>query len=309
MTGSVADALLVVVGVGALWLGAVAFVTGATRVARALGVPGLVVGLTVVSFGTSAPEFAVTIDAALTGNAAVSLGNVVGSNVVNLGFILGGAALVRALPVSQALVRRDTTVMVASVVVLLVFLRDGAVSRVEGALLVVGLLAYLVVLVRSGGDRFRPANDADEIGWFDPVRALVGLALIVGGAHALVTGGVGIAARAGVSDWVIGVTVVAMGTSTPEFATSMVAAYRGRANVAAGNVVGSCVFNVLGVLGLATVIRPLSVGPVGTQGTLWLLGISVVAALLFWSRETLSRVEGAVLVVLNAVDWVLDLLV
>jgi len=307
MTGPLADALLVVVGVAGLWLGAVAFVTGATRVARALGVPGLVVGLTVVSLGTSAPEFAVTIDAALTGNAAISLGNVVGSNVVNLGFILGGAALVRALPVSRELVRRDTSVMVASVLVLLVFLRDGAVSRTEGVLLVLALVAYLAVLVRSGGDRFRPANDAEEVGWFDSVRALVGLALIVGGAHALVTGGVGIAARAGVSDWVIGVTVVALGTSTPEFATSVVAAYRGRTNVAAGNVVGSCVFNVLGVLGVASVIRPLSVGPVATRGTLWLLGISVVVAVLFWSRNTLSRPEGVVLVGLNALDWVLDI--
>jgi len=306
MTGPLADALFVVVGVGALWLGAVAFVTGATRIARALGVPSLVVGLTVVSFGTSAPEFAVTIDAALTGNAAVSLGNVVGSNVVNLGFILGGAALLRALPVSRELVRRDTSVMLVSVLVLLVFLRDGTVSRTEGVLLVLALVAYLAVLVRSGGDRFRPANDADEVAWFDAVRALVGLALIVGGAHTLVTGGVGIAARAGVSDWVIGVTVVAFGTSTPEFATSVVAAYRGRTNVAAGNVVGSCVFNVFGVLGLATVIRPLSVGPVGVQGTLWLLGVSVVVAALFWSRNTLSRLEGGLLVALNAVDWIAD---
>jgi cation:H+ antiporter len=307
MVNPVADVLLVAVGVAALWLGAVGFVGGATKVARALGVPGLIVGLTVVSFGTSAPEFAVTIDAALTGKAAVSLGNVVGSNVVNLGFILGGAALVRALPVSETLVRRDTTVMVASVLVLLVFLRDGAVSRVEGALLVTALAAYLVVLVRSGGERFQPAADPDAIRWFDPVRALVGLALIVAGAHALVTGSVGIATRAGVSEWVIGVTIVALGTSTPEFATSVVAARRGRTNVAAGNVVGSCVFNVFGVLGLATVIRPLSVGPVGFQGTLWLLGISVVVAALFWSRDTLSRAEGGLLVVLNAVDWVTDL--
>jgi len=307
MTSPVVDALLVLVGVAALWLGAVGFVTGATRVARSLGIPTLVVGLTVVSFGTSAPEFAVTIDAALTGNAAISLGNVVGSNVVNLGFILGGAALVRALPVSQTLVRRDTTVMVASVLVLLVFLRDGAVSRVEGALLLVALATYLAVLVRNGGDRFRPADDVDALRWFDPVRALVGLALVIGGAHALVTGGVGIATRAGVSDWVIGVTIVALGTSTPEFATSVVAAARGRTNVAAGNVVGSCVFNVFGVLGLATVIRPISVGPVGFQGTLWLLGISVVVAALFWSRDTLSRAEGGLLVALNAVDWVTDL--
>lgn len=307
MTGPVVDVLLILVGVGGLWLGAVSFVTGATRVARALGVPGLIVGLTVVSLGTSAPEFAVTIDAALTGKEAISLGNVVGSNVVNLGFILGGAALVRALPVSQALIRRDTSVMVASVLVLLLFLRDGAVSRIEGGLLLVGFAGYLAVLATSGGERLQPTPDADEVTWVDVLRVPVGLGLIVGGAHALVTGGVGVAARAGVSDWVIGTTVVAFGTSAPEFATSVVAAARGRTNLAAGNVVGSCVFNVLGVLGLATVLRPLSVGPVGTQGTLWLLGISVVATALFWSRETLSRVEGGVLVALNTLDWVLDL--
>lgn len=307
MIGLIADVLLVLVGVGGLWLGAVAFVTGATRVARALGVPGLIVGLTVISLGTSAPEFAVTINAALTGKEAVSLGNVVGSNVVNLGFILGGAALVRALPVSQSLVRRDASVMVASVLTLLAFLQDGAVSRIEGGLLLVGFAVYLVVLIYSGGERLQPASDPDEVAWFDPLRVLVGLGLIVGGAHALVTGGVGVATRAGVSDWTIGVTVVAFGTSAPEFATSVVAAHRGRTNLAAGNVVGSCVFNVLGVLGLATVIRPLSVGPVGAQGTLWLLGISVVAAALFWSQDTLSRVEGGVLVALNVLDWVLEI--
>lgn len=308
MTGAATDALLVLAGVAGLWIGAVQFVGGATRVARALGVPGLIVGLTVVSLGTSAPEFAVTVDAALTGQAAISVGNVVGSNVVNLGFILGGAALVRALPVSTSLVRRDSAVMIATVVVLLAFLRDFALSRAEGSLLCLALVAYLAWLARSGSDRVRPPDETRPVRWFDPVRALAGLALVVAGAHALVTGGASLASRVGVSDWVIGVTVVALGTSTPELATSVVAARRGRANVAAGNVVGSCIFNVLGVLGVATVIRPLAVSPVAFEGVLWLLGVSVVATALFWSRQVLSRAEGGVLVALNALDWVATLL-
>ena len=302
------DAGLVVVGAVGLWLGAVQFVGGATRVARVLGVPNLVVGLTVVAFGTSAPEFAVTVDAALTGKADISVGNVVGSNVVNLGFILGGTALVRQLPVSTDLVRRDSAAMVGSVVLLLAVLADGTVSRLEAGVLFALLLAYLAVVARSGNDRFRP--DADERGFrrADAVRLVAGVAVIGLAAHALVTGAAGGASRLGVSEWVIGVTVVALGTSAPEFAASLAAVSQGRTNLAAGNVVGSCLFNVLGVLGLAGLLRPLAVAGPAVEATVWLLGIAVVATGLLWTRQLLSRAEGAVLVVLNAVNWAFDLL-
>ena len=302
------DLLLVAAGVAGLWLGAEQFVTGATRLARRLGVSGLVIGLTVVSFGTSAPEFAVTVDAALTAKADISVGNVVGSNVVNLGFVLGGTALIRRLPVATDLVRRDGAIMVGSVLLLLVVLGDRTVTRVEGAVLVLLLVGYLVVLARSDSDDATRRVETREFRRTDSLRLVGGLAVVVAAAHALVSGAASAAAAVGVSEWVIGVTVVALGTSTPELVTSVAAAYRGRANLAAGNVVGSCIFNVFGVLGLAATLRALPVAGVAVRGTLWLLGMAVVAAALLWTRRVLSGPEGLALVALNALHGAGDLL-
>ncbi|MBX0287871.1 sodium:calcium antiporter [Halomicroarcula sp. F28] len=300
------DVLYVVVAVVALWFGADQFVTGASRVARRLGVPGLVIGLTVVAFGTSAPEFAVTIDAALAGQSDISVANVVGSNILNLGFILGGVALVRAMAISRTLVRRDGLLLVASTVLLLVVALDGRLSAVEGGLLFASLLAYLVALARAGSDGAATATDqfhAPDVG-----RLLVGLALVVGGGHLLVVSAVDIARVAGVSEWVIGLTIVAAGTSLPEFVTSLAAARAGRTGISAGNLVGSCIFNALGVLGLAALVNPLTVSPVGVEGTAWLLGTTVLVVVLFYTEETLSRIEGGLLVALNAANWLLNLL-
>jgi len=302
------DLLLVAAGVAGLWLGAEQFVTGATRLARRLGVSGLVIGLTVVSFGTSAPEFAVTVDAALTAKADISVGNVVGSNVVNLGFVLGGTALIRRLPVATDLVRRDGAILVGSVLLLLVVLGDRTVTRVEGAVLVLLLVGYLVVLARSDSDDATRRVETRKFRRTDSLRLVGGLAVVVAAAHALVSGAASAAAAVGVSEWVIGVTVVALGTSTPELVTSVAAAYRGRANLAAGNVVGNCIFNVFGVLGLAATLRALPVAGVAVRGTLWLLGMAVVAAALLWTRRVLSGPEGLALVALNALHWAGDLL-
>jgi cation:H+ antiporter len=301
------DLLFVGVAVVALWFGADQFVTGASRVARRLGVPGLVVGLTVVAFGTSAPEFAVTLDAALAGRADISVANVVGSNVLNLGFILGGVALVRALAVSPALVRRDAILLVVSTAALLVAARDGRLSAVEGGLLFAALLAYLAWLARSGSDG-RAGTAAEPFHLPDAGRLVVGLALVVGGGHLLVVSAVDIARVAGVSEWVIGLTIVAAGTSLPEFATSLAAARAGRTGISAGNLVGSCIFNVLGVLGLAALVQPLAVSRVGLEGTAWLLGTTVMVAVLFYTEETLSKLEGGLLVALNGANWLWSLL-
>ncbi|WP_262180323.1 sodium:calcium antiporter [Haloarcula laminariae] len=300
------DVLYVGVSVVALWFGADQFVTGASRVARRLGVPGLVVGLTVVAFGTSAPEFAVTIDAALAGQSDISVANVVGSNILNLGFILGGVALVRAMAMSRTLVARDGLLLVGSTAVLLAVAADGRLSAVEGAVLFASLLAYLLVLSRAGSTDAETA--ADPFHPPDAGRLLVGLALVVGGGHLLVVSAVDIARVAGVSEWVIGLTIVAAGTSLPEFATSLAAARAGRTGISAGNLVGSCIFNVLGVLGLAALVRPLAVSPAGVEGAAWLLGTTVLVVVLFYTEETLTRLEGGLLVVLNAANWLLNLL-
>jgi cation:H+ antiporter len=303
------DLALVVVAAMGLWVGALQFVNGASRVAHLLGVPGLVVGLTVVAFGTSAPEFAVTIDAALTGRSDISVGNVVGSNVVNLGFVLGGAALVRPLSTPRDLVRRDSPMLVGTTVLVAAFLWDLRLSRLEGAMLLVLLGAYLALLVRTGSDGLG-ADEGEPVPFrrSDVVRLVGGLAVVVAAAHLLVLAASSLARDAGISEWAVGVTVVAAGTSLPEFATSVVAGRRGRTGISAGNLVGSCIFNSLGVLGVAAVVRPLPVVPSAMGSVAWLLAIVVVATLLFRSNRVLSRLEGGMLVALNALNWVVDLL-
>ncbi|MFC7019517.1 MULTISPECIES: sodium:calcium antiporter [Haloarcula] len=301
------DVLFVAVAVVALWFGADQFVTGAARVAKRLGVPGLIIGLTVVAFGTSAPEFAVTLDAAFAGRPDISVANVVGSNLLNLGFILGGVALVQALATSRTLVRRDALLLIVATGLLLALVADGRLSRPEGALLFAMLVGYLVVLVRLGSERVTAPPDG-SFGWLDGGRLVGGLALVVGGGHLLVISAVDIAQAVGVSQWVIGLTVVAAGTSLPEFATSLAAARQGRMGLSAGNLVGSSLFNVLGVLGLAAIVQPLPVEAVGVESTAWLLGTVVLVAVLFYTDETLTRLEGGILVALNAANWALNLL-
>ncbi len=310
LASAATNAVLVAVAVVGLAVSAGQFVAGAGGVARRLGLSGLLVGLTVVAFGTSAPEFAVTLDAALTAKSNISVGNVVGSNIFNLGFILGGVALIRALPVSTALVRRDGLSLIGATGIALVFLSDLRLSQLEGVLLVILLGGYLAVLVRTGSEQLKQSTASDASGswWLDPLRAVAGLAGIVLSAHVLVSSAAALARFAGVSEWVIGVTIVAAGTSAPEFATSVAAARRGQAGLSAGNLVGSSIFNLLGVLGIAAIVRPLSVVGTAVDTTLWLLGLTVVATAFFWSNEVLSRLEGGALVVISAANWVIDFL-
>ncbi|MEZ3116096.1 calcium/sodium antiporter [Halobaculum sp. MBLA0147] len=335
------DVVLVVVAVAALGWGAARFVAGASRLAGRAGLSGLVIGLTVVAFGTSAPEFAVTVDAALGGRADVAVANVVGSNVFNLGIVLGAVALVRTLPTHGDLVRRDGVVLVATTLVLVWVVRDLRVGRVEGVVLFGSLVAYLLVVVST--DRERPVVSAvddaatvpeaavapatvdpstdvsDEASgetaagappdttWLrDLFWTVVGLASVVAGAHLLVESAAALARVAGLSEWLIGVTVVAAGTSAPEFATSVAAARRGAAGLSAGNLVGSSIFNTLGVLGLAASIQPLSVAAAAVESSVWLLVLVAVATVLLWSGRELTRAEGAVLVALGLVNWAVD---
>ena len=310
LASAATNAVLVTVAVVGLAVSAGQFVAGAGGVARRLGLSGLLVGLTVVAFGTSAPEFAVTLDAALTSKSNISVGNVVGSNIFNLGFILGGVALIHALPVSTALVRRDGLSLIGATGLALVLLSDLRLSQLEGVLLVILLGGYLAVLARTGSEQLKQSTASDASGswWLDPLRAFAGLAGIIVSAHVLVSSAAALARFAGVSEWVIGVTIVAAGTSAPEFATSVAAARRGQAGLSAGNLVGSSIFNPLGVLGLAAIVRPLSVVATAVDTTLWLFGLTVVATAFFWSNEVLSRLEGGALVVLSAANWVVDFL-
>jgi len=258
--------VLFLVGLVLLLVGAELLVRGSATLAERVGIPPLVVGLTVVAFGTSSPEFAVTIQSALEGRADLALGNVMGSNVFNVLFILGISGLVAPLVVSRQLIRVDVPVMIGVSVLVWVLALDGVLARWEGFLLLAGLVAYLSFQIRGSRKDPLPADDlpapgvpsvADAERASIPVQLLlivVGLGMLVLGSRWLVAGAVEVATRLGVSQLVIGLTVVAAGTSLPEVATSVLASFRGQRDIAVGNVVGSNVFNLLGVLGVAAAL-------------------------------------------------------
>ncbi|WP_424016446.1 calcium/sodium antiporter [Halorientalis pallida] len=301
------DFLLVGVAVVALWVGGLRFVESASTLARRLGVSDLVIGLTVVGFGTSLPEIAVTLDAAVVGRADIAVANVIGSNIVNLGFVLGGVALLGPVVASRTLVRRDGTVVVASAVLCGLVCRDLTVTRVEGALLVAAFLGYMLAVVRGDEPGETVAAAVETVTVRLVLTAAVGLALIVLGANLLVGSAADLARVAGLSEWVIGETIVAVGTSTPEFVASLVAARRGLGDVAAGNLLGSCVFNALGILGLAGLLVPLTVAAAAATSVLWLIGLCVLVIALFATGGELSRGEGVPLVLVAVAKWIVDL--
>jgi cation:H+ antiporter len=302
--------ILVLGGLVLLVGGAELLVRGAGRLAVALGISPLVVGLTVVAFGTSAPELAVGVQSAAAGRTELALGNVVGSNIFNTLAILGVAALVAPLVVHQKLVRREVPLVIAASALVLGLALDGRIGRVEGLLLLTGAIAYTVWAVFV--ERREPAEVVEEYAEGVPGAGaggsrravdigfvVVGLALLVGGADALVRGAVDIAETLGLSQLVIGLTIVAGGTSLPEAATSVVATIRGERDIAVGNVVGSNLFNLLAVLGLSSLVA--SDGVPAPDSTLVvdlpvLVGAAVLCLLVFFTRWTMSRREGALFV-------------
>ena len=292
-------------GLIALFVGAHALIKGAAALARRWGMTPLVVGLTVVASGTSSPELFVVTGAALAGRDGISLGNVLGANSLNIGLILGLTAIVRPLHAQLQLIRFDVPIMILATLVVAAFLTDGGVDRLEGAVLLASLLGYLAFTVYMAGrersERVREEFAAEVPGPLDSVAAelgliALGLAALALGAQGLIAGAVKIAAAAGVSDGVIGITVVAAGTTLPELITCLVAVVRRESDIAVGNLVGSNIFNLLGVLGLAAVFAP--IGTAGMQLTeLW--GAVALAALslpVMWRGLIVSRAEGALLV-------------
>lgn len=306
-----ANAIVVAATIGAIAAGANWLVEAASRLAARLGISELVIGLTVVALGTSAPEFAVTLLSALRGHGDISVSNIVGSNIFNLGFILGGCAMVRAIPVKPKLLRRDGAVLVGSSLLLLALAAsDLAIGRIDGALLFGLLIVYLALLFRQ-----RKQMDAEDLALppeeagsnsRDLLLVLTGLAAIIGGSHFLVESSVAIARGFGVSEWAIGVTVVAAGTSAPELATSLTGVLKGRYAISAGNIIGSNIFNLLGVLGLAGILSPVTISPTARVSLLVLCGLVLLAVILMRSGWKLSRREGLALVIVAAVVWVSD---
>jgi cation:H+ antiporter len=299
--------VLLLAGTVLLIAGAELLVKGASRVAGALGISPLVIGLTVVAFGTSAPEFAVTAGAAWTGQADLALGNVVGSNIFNILFILGVSALVAPLVVSQQLVRLDVPLMIGVSIVVAVLALDGRIGRIDGLALFTGILIYTAFLIRqSRRESAAIRAEYDEAfgatgppSWGPNLAFLaVGLILLALGARWLVAGAVATAQAFGVSELVIGLTVVAAGTSLPEVATSVLASLRGERDIAVGNVVGSNLFNLLGVLGFGGLIArsgiPVSTGAL-TFDVPVMIAAAIVALPIFFTGYRIARWEGALL--------------
>lgn len=294
-------------GLACLVGGAEALVRGASRLAVALGISPLVVGLTVVAFGTSAPELAVSVQSALEGQAGIAVGNVVGSNIFNVLFILGISALIVPLSVSLQLVRLDVPLMIAVSLLVLLMGWDGRISVLEGGLLFAGIIVYTLFLLiqsrregKAGQEEF-----ADEYGEPEPrstsrtLRHLLlivgGLALLILGSRLLVDSAVTLARNFGVSDLIIGLTIVAAGTSLPEVVTSIVAALRGERDIAVGNVVGSNLFNLLCVLGLTAVVAPggLEVSVAALRFDIpVMIAVALACLPIFFTGYTIARWEG-----------------
>jgi len=299
------DILIIVGTFLGLWWGAVWLVEGAAHLAQRLGMSELVIGLTVVALGTSAPEFAVTVSAALRGHADISVGNVVGSNIFNLGFILGGVALVRSIDTTRTLVRREGAMLIGTALLLLFFLRDLTMARGEGLVLIGLLVAYVGLLLH----RRKPLDEEVPKGmwrWSDALRLIGGLVVVVLSGHYLVEAASGLATLMGISEWAIAVTVVAAGTSTPELATSLVAVLRGHHGISAGTLIGSDLFNLLGVLGLASCLRPMTIDATGYSSLVLLLCLVTLVVIMMRTGWRISRPEGGVLVLINLGRWVAD---
>ncbi|HEX6133904.1 MAG TPA: calcium/sodium antiporter [Longimicrobiales bacterium] len=294
-------ALLFLAGLVLLVAGGELLVRGAARLAAATGIRPLVIGLTVVAFGTSSPELAVSIQAGLAGQVDIAVGNVVGSNIFNVLFILGLSAAVVPLVVSTQLVRLDVPIMIVASVVLLLFSLDGLLDRRECALLALGIAGYVMTQVVMSRNAARPTDQEPIETGSLPVNLLligIGLALLVLGSRWLVQAAVQIAQLFGVTQLVIGLTIVAAGTSMPELATSVIAGIRGQRDIAVGNIIGSNIFNILAVLGISGAIAPGGLPVSNAALTLdipIMIAVALVCLPIFFARYVISRWEGLLL--------------
>jgi cation:H+ antiporter len=302
-----------IAGLVLLVAGAEVLVRGAAKLAAQFGIPPLIIGLTVVAFGTSAPETAVSVQAALNGSGDIAIGNVLGSNIANVLLILGVTSLVAPLIVSRQLIRLDVPIMIGASLVTYALAWDGSLSRLDGALLFSAVIAYTAFLIISSRRATAAATADDEFAkefGLDetpkPYASLInaglvvaGLVLLVTGSNFLVEGAVSLARALGLSELVIGLTVIAIGTSLPELATSILAAIRGERDIAVGNIVGSNIFNLLCVLGLASLVSPDAIG-VAANALAFDFPVMIAVALaclpIFFTGYAINRWEGLLFV-------------
>ena len=304
---------MVVAGIALLGFGADLLVRGAVTIAQAAKVSAAVIGLTIVSMGTSLPELTVSVAAALRGAPDLTMGNVVGSNIFNIGIVLGVSALIFPMRVHGSAVKMEWPFLFLASFLLLLLARDGTLDRLEGGFFVIAIALFTVYAVIIGREVVGLEEKADlqeqvrELSLEPKMRTLgmalglvaVGIVVLLSGGELLVRGAISLARSFGMTERLIGLTVVAAGTGAPEVATSVVAARKGQSEIALGNVIGSNIFNVLGILGTAALITPLAIAPAILDSDLWwMLGITFVLFPMMWTRMVVSRLQGGLLVLI-----------
>ncbi len=293
--------ILLVVGFVLLIKGADFFVDGASSVAKLLKVPSVIIGLTIVAMGTSAPEAAVSISAGIAGSSDIALSNVIGSNIFNLLIVVGVSAIICPMVTEKVIMRRDIWWSLGAAVAVLIMMLNLKISRIEGILLLCGMAAYIGVLV---ADALKKRDTGDEVKAMSPLKSVLciigGLAAIIVGGDLVVDSACDIAAAFGMSEALIGLTIVAAGTSLPELVTSIVAAKKGDSGLALGNVVGSNIFNILFILGAASALSTINVAPELFIDTAILIGVTLFMYFLCRSKDKTSRGEGVLCVLVYA---------
>ncbi|MBQ4139936.1 MAG: calcium/sodium antiporter [Clostridia bacterium] len=293
---------LLSVGLFLLIKGADVFVDGASAVAGKFGVPSFMIGLTVVSLGTSAPEAAISISASISGSGSISLGNVIGSNIFNLLMVIGVTSLFTPLGAKEDLIRRDMPVNIIASGALAIVILDGVIGRIEAIFLLAALGAYLFFVIKGAiGSRSDDGGQKQYPWVLSILMILGGLASIMFGGDLVVDNARIIAANFGMSELLIGLTVVAFGTSLPELVTSIVAVRKGETGIAVGNAVGSCLFNILFILGITGVIKPLPAGSELIADTVFLAIASVIVYIFAARKRSIGRLDGALCVILYAI--------
>ncbi|MGD9624941.1 MAG: calcium/sodium antiporter [Arcobacter sp.] len=304
--------LAILAGFGILVWSADKFVEGAASTAKHLGMPSLLIGILIVGFGTSAPEMVVSAIAAMEGNPGLALGNAIGSNIVNVALILGVTALISPIVVNSNIVKKEMPLLLGIVLISGYLLLDNTLTFIEGIALLLGFFALvawsIISALKSKNDALETEIEDELIEHEMSLKAgifwlVLGLVLLIGSSRLLVWGAVGVAHEFGVSDLIIGLTIVALGTSLPELAASVIAARKGEHDIAIGNVVGSNMFNILAVIGIATVIAPMNNIPLEVLQRDWIVMLVLTIALLimaygFKNKEgKITRLEGTILVV------------
>jgi len=283
-----------------LYFGAEGLVRGSSSIAFRFGIRPLVIGLTLVAFGTSSPELAVSMSAALDGNSGISAGNVIGSNICNIALIIGVAALIRPIEIDLKVIRTDISIMVGVTILTIVLIIDGEISFFDGIILTIGIIVYNVATIyfakKNGvSEDYQNFVKSRKKKYLDIALLILGLVGVLLGANVFLVGAEGIAVKLGASEALIGLTIVAFGTSLPELATSVVASIKDEGDISIGNAIGSNVFNLLCILGLTALVMPIDTSGISYADLGIMLVVSVLIIPMAFTKKRLSRLEGAIL--------------